>query len=48
VQYAAKGIRCNSVMPGYIATPRITDRLRKSNPNDYDDKIKTPNERAER
>jgi NAD(P)-dependent dehydrogenase (short-subunit alcohol dehydrogenase family) len=40
VQYAAKGIRCNSVMPGYIATPRITDRLRKSNPNDYDDKIK--------
>jgi NAD(P)-dependent dehydrogenase (short-subunit alcohol dehydrogenase family) len=40
VQYAAKGIRCNSVMPGYIATPRITDRLRKSNPNDYDDKLK--------
>lgn len=40
VQYAAKGIRCNSVMPGYIATPRIIDRLRKSNPNDYDDKIK--------
>jgi NAD(P)-dependent dehydrogenase (short-subunit alcohol dehydrogenase family) len=40
VQYAAKGIRCNSVMPGYIATPRITDRLRKSNPNDYEDKIK--------
>ncbi len=40
IQYAAKGIRCNSVMPGYIATPRITDRLRKSNPNDYEDKIK--------
>lgn len=43
VQYAAKGIRCNAVCPGYIATPRITDRLRKSNPQDYDDKI---NERA--
>ena len=40
VQYAAKGIRCNAVMPGYIATPRITDRLRKSNPNDYDAKIR--------
>jgi len=40
VQYAAKGIRCNAVMPGYIATPRITDRLRKSNPDDYDAKIR--------
>jgi len=40
VQYAAKGIRCNAVMPGYIATPRITDRLRKSNPQDYDSKIR--------
>ena len=29
VQYAAKGIRCNAVMPGYIATPRITDRLQE-------------------
>jgi NAD(P)-dependent dehydrogenase (short-subunit alcohol dehydrogenase family) len=40
VQYAAKGIRCNAVMPGYIATPRITDRLRRSNPADYEAKIK--------
>ena len=40
VQYAAKGIRCNAVMPGYIATPRITDRLKRSNPQDYDAKIK--------
>jgi NAD(P)-dependent dehydrogenase (short-subunit alcohol dehydrogenase family) len=40
VQYAAKGIRCNCVMPGYIATPRITDRLRRSNPDDYDEKIR--------
>jgi NAD(P)-dependent dehydrogenase (short-subunit alcohol dehydrogenase family) len=40
VQYAAKGIRCNAVMPGYIATPRITDRLKRSNPQDYDLKIK--------
>jgi hypothetical protein len=39
VQYAAKGIRCNVVLPGYIATPRITDRLQRSNPNDYDKKI---------
>ena len=28
-------------MPGYIATPRIIDRLRKSNPADYDEKIKS-------
>jgi NAD(P)-dependent dehydrogenase (short-subunit alcohol dehydrogenase family) len=40
VQYASKGIRCNAVMPGYIATPRIIDRLKRSNPKDYDDKIK--------
>jgi NAD(P)-dependent dehydrogenase (short-subunit alcohol dehydrogenase family) len=40
VQYAARGIRCNAVMPGYIATPRITDRLRRSNPADYDEKIR--------
>jgi NAD(P)-dependent dehydrogenase (short-subunit alcohol dehydrogenase family) len=40
VQYAAKGIRCNAVMPGYIATPRIIDRLKRSNPKDYEDKIK--------
>ena len=39
VQYASKGIRCNCVMPGYIATPRITDRLKRSNPNDYDAKM---------
>ena len=40
VQYAAKGIRCNSVLPGYIATPRITDRLKRSNPDDYDYKLR--------
>lgn len=39
VQYAAKGIRCNAVLPGYIATPRITDRLKRSNPHDYEEKI---------
>ncbi len=39
VQYAARGIRCNCVMPGYIATPRITDRLKRSNPTDYEKKI---------
>ncbi|MGE3710340.1 MAG: SDR family NAD(P)-dependent oxidoreductase [Hyphomicrobiaceae bacterium] len=40
VQYASKGIRCNAVLPGYIATPRITDRLKRSNPDDYEDKIR--------
>jgi NAD(P)-dependent dehydrogenase (short-subunit alcohol dehydrogenase family) len=40
VQYAAKGIRCNAVMPGYIATLRIADRLKRSNPDDYEEKIK--------
>jgi NAD(P)-dependent dehydrogenase (short-subunit alcohol dehydrogenase family) len=40
VQYASKGIRCNAVLPGYIATPRITDRLRRSNPDDYEEKIR--------
>jgi len=39
VQYAAKGIRCNAVLPGYIATPRIMDRLKRSNPDDYEEKI---------
>jgi NAD(P)-dependent dehydrogenase (short-subunit alcohol dehydrogenase family) len=40
VQYASKGIRCNAVLPGYIATPRIVDRLKRSNPEDYDAKIR--------
>jgi len=40
VQYAARGIRCNAVLPGYIATPRITDRLKHSNPTDYEDRIR--------
>jgi NAD(P)-dependent dehydrogenase (short-subunit alcohol dehydrogenase family) len=40
VQYAAQGIRCNAVLPGYIATPRITDRLKRSNPSDYENKIR--------
>jgi NAD(P)-dependent dehydrogenase (short-subunit alcohol dehydrogenase family) len=40
IQYAARGIRCNSVLPGYIATPRITARLKRSNPDDYEEKIK--------
>lgn len=39
VQYAARGIRCNAVLPGYIATPRITDRLKRSNPDDYEERI---------
>jgi NAD(P)-dependent dehydrogenase (short-subunit alcohol dehydrogenase family) len=39
VQYAAQGIRCNAVLPGYIATPRITARLKRSNPDDWEDKL---------
>jgi NAD(P)-dependent dehydrogenase (short-subunit alcohol dehydrogenase family) len=40
VQYASTGIRCNAVLPGYIATPRITDRLKRSNPDNYEAKIR--------
>jgi NAD(P)-dependent dehydrogenase (short-subunit alcohol dehydrogenase family) len=40
VQYAAQGIRCNAVLPGYIATPRITARLKRSNPHDWEDKLR--------
>lgn len=39
VQYASKGVRCNSIMPGFIETPRILARLIASNPDDYEDKI---------
>jgi NAD(P)-dependent dehydrogenase (short-subunit alcohol dehydrogenase family) len=39
VQYAGKGIRCNSVLPGYIETPRITKRYMASNPADYEEKL---------
>ena len=39
VQYAAEGIRCNAVLPGYIATPRITARLKRSNPDDWEEKL---------
>jgi NAD(P)-dependent dehydrogenase (short-subunit alcohol dehydrogenase family) len=27
VQYARQGIRCNAILPGYIATPRVLKRL---------------------
>jgi NAD(P)-dependent dehydrogenase (short-subunit alcohol dehydrogenase family) len=37
VQYASKGIRCNAVLAGYMATPRITDRLKRSNPDDWEE-----------
>jgi NAD(P)-dependent dehydrogenase (short-subunit alcohol dehydrogenase family) len=46
VQYAAQGIRCNAVLPGYIATPRITDRLKRSNPKDYEEKIRERQEQV--
>jgi NAD(P)-dependent dehydrogenase (short-subunit alcohol dehydrogenase family) len=39
VQYASQGIRCNAVLPGFIATPRITARLQRSNPNDWEEKL---------
>ncbi|MEJ8572374.1 glucose 1-dehydrogenase [Microbaculum marinum] len=37
VQYASKGIRCNAVLAGYMATPRITDRLKRANPDDWEE-----------
>jgi NAD(P)-dependent dehydrogenase (short-subunit alcohol dehydrogenase family) len=40
VQYAPQGIRCNAVLPGFIATPRITARLKRSNPDDWEDKLR--------
>ncbi len=40
VQYASRGIRCNAVLPGFIATPRITARLQRSNPDDWEEKLK--------
>jgi NAD(P)-dependent dehydrogenase (short-subunit alcohol dehydrogenase family) len=40
VQYAAQNIRCNAVLPGFIATPRITARLKRSNPDDWEDKLR--------
>jgi NAD(P)-dependent dehydrogenase (short-subunit alcohol dehydrogenase family) len=40
VQYASKGIRCNAVLPGYLATPRIVERLKRTNPGDYKDKLR--------
>jgi NAD(P)-dependent dehydrogenase (short-subunit alcohol dehydrogenase family) len=35
VQYASRGIRCNSVLPGNIVTDRLTTRLKKSFGDDY-------------
>lgn len=43
VTYAGKGIRCNAVVPGYIATPRVTRRLSMescSDPQVFEAKLK--------
>lgn len=39
--YAARGIRCNAVVPGYIATPRVTSRLQaqSSDAADYERRL---------
>ena len=36
VTYARRGIRCNAVLPGYIATPRVTRRLTQESGTDRD------------
>lgn len=40
LQYAAKNIRCNAVLPGYIATNRIVTRFKKSHGDAYVEKIR--------
>lgn len=40
MQYAQHGIRANAVIPGLMATPRITHRLQKSDPEHWREKLK--------
>ena len=35
-QYAPQGIRCNAVLPGMMATPRITRRLKEVHGDDFE------------
>ena len=39
VQYAARGIRCNAVLPGNILTDRLIVRLKAAFGDDYRDKV---------
>lgn len=39
MQYAQHGIRANAVVPGLMATPRITHRLEASHPDTYREKL---------
>ncbi|MDQ5848045.1 MAG: SDR family oxidoreductase [Pseudomonadota bacterium] len=44
MQYAQHGIRANAVVPGLMATPRITHRLRASHGEGYREKLKERDE----
>lgn len=39
IEYATRGIRANAVLPGLMATPRITKRLRDVHGDDYPAKL---------
>lgn len=39
-QYAAQGIRCNAVLPGYIATERINARLQKQFGDEWQEQVR--------
>ncbi len=39
IQYAAKGVRVNAVMPGLMATPRITKRLQDVHGDAYEEQL---------
>jgi NAD(P)-dependent dehydrogenase (short-subunit alcohol dehydrogenase family) len=44
MQYAQHGIRVNAVIPGLMATPRITHRLKASHGDAYSEKLKERDE----
>ncbi|MDH3236612.1 MAG: SDR family oxidoreductase [Alphaproteobacteria bacterium] len=39
IEYATRGVRANAVMPGLMATPRITKRLRDVHGDNYPEKL---------
>lgn len=46
LQYAARNIRCNAVLPGYIATERITARFKASHGDGYREKLREREEQV--
>jgi len=44
VQYATKGVRVNAVMPGFMATPRITKRLQDVHGDAYEKELQKRHE----